>query len=849
MKNINKYPTSLVQLYLAYEKAEDESAKHKLLLDLGETFLTYLTGIMFGEYKNKEEIFKKLETELYKRSGRNPSFGVYLSFLRDHLTLAVEDSILADKFKKNKKYGLASVFVSEFELIKMNIDDGADENFTSNLEVKRKGRSIGQKTLIDFYNQFIIIRNIFAHPEEKAGPKNNKRKWPLGEEYYEFINPLLQSALIEIINDFEILQQYKPIFTKALDDKNKKGNFILEVGKKETTFNKNLSVEKMNSIISDTRYLVDDQDEIYVKLFKSLPAVNAKVAGEIIHEEKAKMMEPHLLEIIHAKLSDDGRIDEMEYLVLNDTANSAFISEERLFELIEKKRKELNIDATLGTPENKGSLFIHVKDDVKKINFNPWWMYYLSMISKLDKDVVKKEKDKVNTLRKKIETLKNSKKESALAKRIDSIKKKVRTKKKSLSDLRKSTAIKISKKKTQIKKASNKERKEKFRYDLLDIRKGLELKVEKFQNEIIELSETLSDNENLLSGKIAEIDDEIKISEYELEAYAMLTQWGMHKNIWNEIGQYIDQIIENNLNIKEAESDELIDEDPSSWRNTPNKWQIGQLTYTYWGKIHPKQGPLGIAYNIGYAVSNKFPWVPNNIDEDLVESLNKPSTLIWTTTDDDMVSKIDLDGIITQKRCSLNRELINKYEKEFLSLGVNIKCYPSNLADTNSAISDKDVFLMPLEKFLKVKDEYIVSAIFSRIWNIDSFYNKGVLNMEALTQYEREMATLITILSNSLVTLNEYALERGINEDFINHRFDHFKRAKETLLAEVQKKYCDSIKFEPTKDELEQWRKLIKEIFNLDDFLFDNALSDVRWMLNDNHKEYLKKQEKKINKK
>ena len=682
MKSLNKYPTSLVQLYLACEKAEDESAKHKLLLDLGETFLTYLTGIMFGEYKNKEEILKKLETELYKRSGRSPSFGVYLSFLR-HLTLAVEESILADKFQKNKKYELASKFISEFELIKNNIDAGIDESFTRNIELKRK-TSIGQKTLIEFYDQFIIIRNIYAHPEEKAGPKNNKRKWPLGNEYYQFINPLLQSALVEIINDFEILQQYKPVLTKTLDDKNKKGKFILEIGKKETEFDKNLSVENLKSIITETRYLIDDQDEIYVKLFKSLPAVNAKVAGEIIHEEKAKIMEPHLLEIIHSKLIDDGRIDEMEYLVLNDTANSAFISTERLFELIDKKRKELHIEATVGTPENKGSLFIQVKGDLKKIGFNPWWLYYLSMVSKVDKKVVKDEKVKTNIFIKNIEKLKKSKKNLPLIKRINSNKENIKDIKNRISNLEKSTNEKIAKKNIQIKKASNAEQNEKYRNELLEIRNGLEVKLNKYKSEIIDLQENLANNEKLLSEKIVEIDEKIKITEQELESFSMMTQWGMHKNLWNEINQYIDQIIQDNLNVKNSEeldeNDESIEIDTSSWKNTPNAWQIGALAYTYWGKIYPHQAALGRAYNIGYAVSNKFPWVPRkeNIEESLLNDLSKPATLVWTTTDDKWVAKIDLDGSITQKRAELNMALIEKYEKEFLNLGVNVSCYLSN---------------------------------------------------------------------------------------------------------------------------------------------------------------------------
>ena len=848
MKNINKYPTSLVQLHLAYEKAEDSGAKHKLLLDLGETFLTYTTSILFGEYKNKGEIFKKLETELYKRSGRNPSFGVYLSLLRDYLIPVVEDSILADKFKKNKKFEHASKLIFEFDLIKDNINSGLDKIFTNNLDAKRKGRTVGQKTLIDFYNQFIIIRNIYAHPEEKAGPKNNKRKWPLGNEYYEFINPLLQSALIEIINDFEILQEYKPVFTKALDDKSKKGKFILEVGKKETTIDKNLSSEIINKIIEETRYLIDGQDEIYVKLFKSLPAVNAKVATEIIHEEKAKMMEPHLLEIINSKLADDGRIDEMEYLVLKDTANSAFISEERLFELIDKKIKEIKIEATLGTPENKGTLFIQVKDNIKKISFNPWWMYYLTMISKLDKKVINGEKDKAEALKLKLEKLKNSKQEISVLKQIATIKKKIKSHKDKKKILNSNSRIKISKKREQIKKASNTERKEKYRNELSEIRNSLEIKLNIFENEIAELNETLANNEKLLTEKITEIDTIIKSAENELESFLMMTRTGMHKNLWNEINQYIDQIIQDHLEVKESEdledNEEITDIDSSGWKNSPNNWVIGELSYTYWGKIYPKQSALGRAYNIGYAVSNKFKWVPNkkNIEESLLDILKKPVTLVWTTTDDKWVAKIDLDGSITRKREELNMKLLENHKSEFLSMGVNIRCRPSHISAIDAAIKDKDIHLMTFDKFLEEKGKYTASSIFSRFWFIDSFYDNGKINLEAIAQYEREMTTLITIFSNSLITLNDYALENGINQDTIEERFGHFNRAKNYLLSAIQKKFSPGKKFEPAKEEIDQWRILLKEKFDVNDYLFDRAFETVRWVMSSNGKDQVKEE-------
>ena len=97
---IKEYPAHIVRPFNAYEQADEESAMHKSLLDLGESLLTYIVGIMFGEYKKSGEISEKLEAEFYKYSSRKPSFGVFLSFLRV-LSKEISETILRDKFDKN----------------------------------------------------------------------------------------------------------------------------------------------------------------------------------------------------------------------------------------------------------------------------------------------------------------------------------------------------------------------------------------------------------------------------------------------------------------------------------------------------------------------------------------------------------------------------------------------------------------------------------------------------------------------------------------------------------------------------------------------------------------------------
>ena len=158
---------------------------------------------------------------------------------------------------------------------------------------------------------------------------------------------------------------------------------------------------------TDLRYLLDPEDKLFVKLYyHAIPQLNPEVAKKIIDREKAKAMEPHMLEMIHAKLVDDGKIDDMEYLVLRDTAKTSAISDERLFQLIDKVRNKLGIKDSVGTPDNLGDIFIEIKDTSSGLSFNPWWLNYLSMVGKVDKKVVQTEQAQEKKLEKAIKKLK-----------------------------------------------------------------------------------------------------------------------------------------------------------------------------------------------------------------------------------------------------------------------------------------------------------------------------------------------------------------------------------------------------------------------------------------------------------
>ena len=196
--NLDSYPQRIVKLLIELEKKSDLAAEHKNLLDLGESLLTHITGILFGEYKRNWNVNESLESEFYRNAKKKPSFGVFLSLLR--LLIKAEGHSVCDKyFEKGRSYPAVSEFVYNYELLKSGVvNKGLDSGFKDAMEPLKKGRTIAAKSVLEFFEFFVSVRNTYAHPEEKA--KNPLRNWPLGDEYYGLINPLIKDALTELIS-------------------------------------------------------------------------------------------------------------------------------------------------------------------------------------------------------------------------------------------------------------------------------------------------------------------------------------------------------------------------------------------------------------------------------------------------------------------------------------------------------------------------------------------------------------------------------------------------------------------------------------------------------------------------
>jgi hypothetical protein len=817
MEKIKNYPSHIARPFTAFTQADDESAMHKSLLDMGESFLTYLVGIMFGEYKRSGEISDRLESEFYKYSSRKPSFGVFLSFMR-MLSTEMKNTILTDKFEKGKKYLAVSEFISEFELLKKVINDGADDEFYEKVEALRKGHTAGQKGLMDFYNIFISIRNTYAHPDDKAGPseewKNNNpkppkkdktgmdeynvkmssalRKWPLSDDYYSFINPLMHAALSELVEDFEILQSYKPILAKLLDDKNKKGTFLVELGAKESELELELSTDDLRFMNTDLRYLLDPNDKLFVKLYyHAIPQLNPEVAKKIIDREKAKAMEPHMLEMIHAKLIDDGKIDDMEYLVLRDTAKTSAISDERLFQLIEKVKNKLGIKDSVGTPDNLGDIFIEAKDTESNPKFNPWWLYYLAMVKNIDKKIPKEEKKLAGELNAKVSKLKKSKKTVPVLKKVKAKEQALRDLKKKKSEQIKKINERIAAKREMRKKATKPERKAALLADITVFQEKIEEKREDIDGKLAEMERLIGELKQTSDEKLIEIDSQIDAI---IEKDAMIgkyRQWSIHKGLWADIGTFVNYLVDTHLNTFQEDADE--DDAGREWVMEPNQWQIGALAYTYWGKIYPEASALSIGFHVGFSVSRSFKWLGSVQHPEVKEKINQPCICVWPSIDVKYASKIDPDHILLKEFKRLIRVMMNENLDILKRVGANVQCI-------NRETGRNDT--VPLDYLLEHESEFDMTAedpsysglesqesfnLFSKIWIIDDFMEEGSIAHGKIAGFEKDIAVYLTLVSNVIKQLNDFALANGINRESVNNRLDQVVRLGDVMNAEFEK--------------------------------------------------------------
>lgn len=838
------YPSLIYKPYESLQAAKgknSEAERHFTLIDLGESLLVYVAGILLGEYKKSGVINKKIETELYRLGNKNLSFGHYQHLVR-LIHKEMDDSIIHEKLHKGHNYDGAANLVMSFDILKELVDDGLDEGFTEKAEATKKGRTAKKTGFLEFFDCFIKIRNIKAHPDGKAGTKDNLRKWPLTDEYYAYINDYLEPALMEIIHDFEILVRFRCArVTEEIEDEARRARFVLEAALGEQNVDLTLTSEQIAVLSNNQRFLLSPENQLFIRLFyNTIPQINKQVYKEISEAEKARQMEPHLKQMIRDKLSDDQRIDELEYLVLHDTAKMVSMSEEQLFELIDRIRKELRIEASPGTPEHPGDLFIKEKEADKRLTFNPWWLHYFSLLPTIDQKEVNSEKARMAKFDDKIEKI-NLERKGVLEKiKIKEGKKKQDLKK--AKDKKRDIKAKADKKlkdlQEAIQKAKTAERKEKLKNEKPEEKERLNAGIEDIDQGIKRISEEIVSLQQERESIKAEYDAKIKQLEVERESELRKTTWGRHKYLWKELDQYVDGLLDSNLNNAERIADEEVEEDEGnvkSWMSEPASWQAGRLYGYYWGKIRPVKAPLGDLFHIGIWIGREFQWRPKDIrSPELKERLKLANVVMWPSTNDIKLNKVDADGQLTAKYTELKKEFIDEYMEKLLPLNLNVRCSVQSKPEgekhggfLNEEL-DAEAF-MPLSEYKQSEGDYSLPTLYSSIWTLEDLYdNDGLLDMPSVHRLESQMETLLGWFSNIITKVNEHALELGIDAEYIQRKEEQFGRHQATLHEKF--KAADSQgKFYPTREQLEEWKAFAKEELDLNEYLFNLILNGYRF--------------------
>ena len=90
------------------------------------------------------------------------------------------------------------------------------------------------------------------------------------------------------------------------------------------------------------------------------------------------------------------------------------------------------------------------------------------------------------------------------------------------------------------------------------------------------------------------------------------------------------------------------------------------------------------------------------------------------------------------------------------------------------------------------------------------------------------MLAFISLFSNVITQLNDYAIENGINEETIQERNDQYNRLKDVMFEEFSKYYEEGTLFGPTKDEQDKMYAYGKEQ-GLSDRLYNMMYTNYRF--------------------
>jgi len=126
-------------------------------------------------------------------------------------------------------------------------------------------------------------------------------------------------------------------------------------------------------------------------------------------------------------------------------------------------------------------------------------------------------------------------------------------------------------------------------------------------------------------------------------------------------------------------------------------------------------------------------------------------------------------------------------------VGANVQCI-------NRETGRNDT--VPLDYLLEHESEFDMTAedpsysglesqesfnLFSKIWIIDDFMEEGSIAHGKIAGFEKDIAVYLTLVSNVIKQLNDFALANGINRESVTNRLDQVVRLGDVINAEFEK--------------------------------------------------------------
>lgn len=117
-----------------------------------------------------------------------------------------------------------------------------------------------------------------------------------------------------------------------------------------------------------------------------------------------------------------------------------------------------------------------------------------------------------------------------------------------------------------------------------------------------------------------------------------ISRTGRHMRLWKETSDWIAQL--SALAFPETER----------WVNTPNHFQIGRLSYTYWARLSPESDDtFADVLHIGLQLSKRIKWT-DELSPKLSQFAEQPVLALWASTNDNALA-----------RCANEREIVRQY--------------------------------------------------------------------------------------------------------------------------------------------------------------------------------------------